>query len=111
MALPRTLTELNNLDLSFITDSWNKDMIRDAMHAIIKTEENLKAREIDVWKYLYNFTPPSGQGFMFCKDDILSLIQTNMEIGHSGTSYGMTMRQIEFIAKYGLDEYKNKFTM
>jgi len=109
MTLPKTIDELNSLDLSFIKDSWRQDMIYDAMRAIIKTEENLKPREIDVWKYLHDYTPPYGQGFMFCQDEIISLIQTNMEIGHSGTSYGNTMRHIEIISKYGLDEYREKY--
>ena len=42
-------------------------------------------------------------------ENLGSLIQTNMEIGHSGTSYGNTMRHIEIISKYGLDEYREKY--
>lgn len=103
LALPKTLTEINDLDLSFMRDRWNQDMIKDGMRAIIMIEE------IDGWKYLHDYSPPEGQGFMFCDDKIVSKIGNKMEVGHSGTSFGWTMRNLEFIAKYGLVEYRKKF--
>lgn len=109
MALPKTLSELNALDLSFMKDSWSADMIRDGMRAVIMSEEGLPSHQKDVWKYLHDYSPPEGKGFMFCDDTVVSRIGTKMEVGHSGTSFGWTMRNLEFIAKNGLDAYREKF--
>jgi len=105
MALPKTFSELSEFDLSFMKDDWSESMIRDGMKAIIKTEDSLK---IDVWKFLSEYSPPEGQGFMFCNNDIVSKIGNYMETGHSGTSYGWTMRNLEFIAKHGINEFRLK---
>ena len=109
LVLPKTLSELKELDLSFMRDSWSADMIRDGMRAVIMTEEELPSHQKDVWKYLHDYSPPAGKGFMFCDDNVVSRIGNKMEIGHSGTSFGWTMRNLEFIAKNGLDEYRKKF--
>jgi len=103
MALPKTLAELSELNLSFIPDDWSECMIRDGMRAIIKTEESMK---IDVWKFLKEYSPPEGEGFMFCDNPIISNIGNNMESGHSGSSFGWTMRNLEFIAKNGINKYR-----
>jgi len=29
--------------------------------------------------------------------------------GHSGASFGITMRELEFIAKHDIEEYKKRF--
>jgi len=108
-SLPKTLSEVNDLDLSFMKDRWNADMIKDGMRAILKIEEELPSNERDIWKYLYNYSPPESEGFMFCDDKIVSKIGNKMEVGHSGTSFGWTMRNLEFIAKNGLREYRKKF--
>lgn len=109
MSLPQTIEELSRLDLSFIQESWSEGMIRDGMRAIIRAKENLKTREIDVWKYLHDYTPPEGQGFMLCDNEIVSKIRNNMETEHSGSSFGWTMRNLEFISKNGLEAYRQRF--
>jgi len=103
MALPKTLAQLSEYDLSFIKDDWEESMIRDGMKAIIKTEESLKT---DVWKFLREYSPPEGYGFMFCDNQIVSKIGSFMESGHSGTSFAWTMRNLEFIAKNGIDKFR-----
>jgi hypothetical protein len=103
MALPKTLSQLSELDLSFMRDDWSESMIRDGMRAIIKTEDSLNT---DVWKFLREYSPPEGQGFMFCGNEIVSKIGSFMESGHSGTSFGWTMRNLEFIAKNGIDQFR-----
>ncbi len=105
MALPKTISEVSEVDLSFMRDDWSESMIRDGMRAIVKTEESVKT---DVWKFLRDYSPPEGQGFMFCDNEIVSKIGTYMESGHSGTTFGWTMRNLEFIAKNGLDRYRLK---
>jgi hypothetical protein len=47
------------------------------------------------------------KGFMFADPQpILDEIGTKMCAGHSGASYGRTMRSLQFIAKYGVREYR-----
>lgn len=109
MALPRTIPEVDNLDLSYMEDDWNESMIRDGLRAIVRTNETLKVREIDLWDYLAKFSPPENRGFMFCDDEIVSLIGREMEVGHSGSSYGWTMRQLELITKQGLSAHRGMY--
>lgn len=113
---PLTLADANALDLSYMNDSWATDNLRDGLRAVIRANAlpNIKSREINVWKYLSEYSPPSDHGFMFSAgdSDIVTLVQDQMEIGHSGGSMGWTMRNIEFIAKNGLpahrEMYRNK---
>ena len=44
-------------------------------------------------------------GFMFTRDADFHLIGTKMTVGHSGSSYAWTMRQLQYIAKNGFDAY------
>jgi len=107
--LPRTINELDNLDLSYINDNWNKNMIRDGMQAIIRTQENLKNQELDIWKYLHDYSTDGGKGFMFSNNEIVNLIVNNMETSHSGSSLGFTMSQLEFIAKFGIESFRQSY--
>lgn len=107
---PLTFDAVRDCDLSYFNDKWSEDMVRDGMRAILRANEvaSIKTREINVWKYLSQYSPPDGRGFMFSggSDDIVSQVQYHMETGHSGCSMGWTMRHIEFIAKNGLPEHR-----
>jgi hypothetical protein len=50
-----------------------------------------------------------GESFMFSKDAMIGKISKNMvELGydgHSGSSYGWTMRWMEYLAKNGKDAF------
>jgi hypothetical protein len=80
---------------------WDKQMIQSAFEAV----ENVEGG----WEFLRTYTPPADQGFMFSLptgkrleiDEAIS----NRYPGHSGASYGCTMRTIEFIAKQGWNAY------
>ena len=109
MTYPRTLLDVNNLDLSYMGETWSEDMVRDGMRAIIRVNDKLKVREIDVWDYLSKYSPPDNTGFMFSNDEIVSLIVNEMEVGHSGTTMGWTMRQLELITKSGLSVHRSKY--
>ena len=82
------------------------------MRAILRVGElpEVKAKEINVWKYLSEYNPPASHGFMFSygDDSIVTLVGNHMETGHSGCSMGWTMRNIEFIAKNGLPAHKTR---
>lgn len=61
------------------------------------------------WEFLKTYTPPDGEGFMFSpsvgkRKEIDTEIEKRYS-GHSGASYGQTMRTLEFIAKRGWDTF------
>jgi hypothetical protein len=73
-------------------------MLKDAWDAIEKTNG---------WEFLKNHNPRS-----FMMDDPpekLKEINRIMKYGHSGASYGWTMRHMEAIAKEGWAAYAAKF--
>jgi hypothetical protein len=110
---PLTLDAVRDCDLSYFNDDHSADMVRDGMRAILRAGESpeVKSKEINVWKYLSEYSPPSSRGFQFSggDDNIVSLVQDQMETGHSGASMGWTMRNIEFIAKNGLPAHREMF--
>ena len=70
---------------------------------------------LELWNWLRNFTPKEGNGFMFTQG-VPELDRLNEEMykdpvssGHSGSSYGITMRNMEYIAKNGYHAFKTKF--
>ena len=113
MYWPLTVRSVIECDLSYFNDKWSEDMIRDGMRAILRAGKlpQVKSKEINVWKYLSEYSPPDGRGFQFSAgdDDIVSLVQYQMKVGHSGASMGWTMRNIEFIAKNGLPAHRELF--
>ena len=110
---PLTFDAVRDCDLSYFNDDHSADMLRDAMRAILRAGElpEIKATEINVWKYLSEYSPPSQYGFQFSAgtDVIVTLVQNQMKVGHSGGSMGWTMRNIEFIAKNGLPAHRELF--
>lgn len=110
---PLTFDAVRDCDLSYLNDNHSADMIRDGMRSIIRAGQlpEVRDKEISVWTYLSKYSPPSDRGFMFSggDDNIITLVQNNMETGHSGCSMGWTMRNIEFIAKNGLPAHRARF--
>lgn len=109
---PRSLQEVAALDLSFLNDSWAADMLRDAMNAVVLSQENPKIieRGIDAWTYLSTYDPPQGQGFMFSSGDlVVDSVRNNMQVGHSGNSMAYTLRHLQLLAKIGFPEYRNGY--
>lgn len=77
-------------------------MLEDAFAAMGRVEGS--------WNYLARpDIPDETTGFMFTRDPMVTRISNEVDkngtIGHSGSSYGWTMRQIEYIAKNGWDAY------
>jgi RING-type zinc-finger len=60
------------------------------------------------WEYLHDFVVDESVGFMNCKDakirEIMNKIAKDYD-NHTGFTMGYTMRQMHFIAKYGLHKY------
>jgi hypothetical protein len=47
---------------------------------------------------------------MFSRGDtVVESVQYNMQVGHSGGSMAMTMRQLQLLAKIGLPEYRDAY--
>ena len=96
MSLP-TFGDFNGLNLP----KWQRGMIESGFKAIQSVDGG--------WEYLKTYDPPADQGFMF-SEPIGLRKQIDAEIekrygGHSGASYGMTMRVLERIAKEGWDTW------
>ena len=110
---PHSLQEVAAIDLSFMKDDWIQGMIRDAMNAVVLAQDNpqILEKEINVWDYLSTYEPPSGEGFMFSRGDlVVESVRHNMQVGHSGFSMAMTMRQLQLLAKIGLPKYREGYT-
>lgn len=110
---PLTLDAVQACDLSYMNDKWSEDMIRDGMRSIVRTGQlpQVGTDAKSVWTYLSQYSPPADRGFMFSYGDdrIVTLVGDNMETGHSGSSMGWTMRNIEFIAKNGVPGHREMF--
>lgn len=80
-----------------IYDNNNRIMLKNAHQAITNAE---------AWDWIRNF---QGQSFMFSDDPMIGEISKNMVSlgydGHSGSSYGWTMRCMEHLAKNGKDAF------
>lgn len=82
---------------------WDREMIESAFQAVESVEGG--------WDFLKTYDPGNG-GFMFStpppKMAEIDNAVNNLYGGHSGASYGMTMRVIQYIAKYGWDTYADE---
>ena len=79
------------------TDNHSRVMLENAYQAISLTE---------MWDYMKK----DIDSFMFSSDKEIGIISKKMEElgygGHSGASFGITMRNMQFIALHGLEEHK-----
>ena len=89
-------------DFSFIRDKSSRQYVEDVYQATTKAE---------AWD-LMKEEPEAGKGYMFTSDPRYKLIQDKMEYygDHSGSSYGWTMRQAQFIAQKGWNAYVEAWT-
>ena len=89
---------------SFLKCPSTISMYKDAHQAISRCE---------LWDWLSRFDPGDG-GFMYGdKPPELERINAMIHsgpIGHSGSSYGTTMRNMQYIAKHGYDRYREEVT-
>jgi len=58
-AFPRTEADVDGLDMSFIKDAWNAEMLRDAIRAVVRVERSpdMLEKEYDVWKFISTYDP------------------------------------------------------
>ena len=66
--------------------------------------------QLELWSFMRNF---SGESFIFSSAPEVSRISAKIaELGyhgHSGASFGFTMRAMEYIAKNGIDRYQEEY--
>ena len=92
-------------DFSFMEDIYARNMIQDALQAVIRVPGGMDEMKKD----------PGSRGFMFSTaSDIRKRIDEELsktETGglHSGASYGWTMRQVQSIARLGWDSYVSQY--
>lgn len=90
-----------SFDTSFIIDINKKRMLDSAIQAVNNLELWIWLREVNM------------ESFMISDDPNVILIYNEIEkigyTGHSGASFGWTMRQIEFIAKNSFDTYRRNY--
>jgi len=94
-----------NSDFDFIEDSHTRSMVSNGSDAVT---------QLELWEWLKSFEPGST-GFMFSDDSNVTRIGNKMESmpnppSHSGSSFALTMRHLQYIAKHGMNEYKKKMT-
>jgi hypothetical protein len=95
-----TLPAFGNFD-GLNLPQWDREMIQSGFEAVSSVEGG--------WDFLRSYQPPSDKGFMFSpptgkRVEIEEAISIRYP-GHSGASYGSTMRVLEFIAKNGWNMY------
>ena len=85
----------------FIRDSWERQMIENGYQTI---------SELELWDWLKTYEP-GEYGFMCSShDNILRISRKMQELpnrsNHSGSSFGHSMRILQYIAKEGLDKFR-----
>ena len=85
-------------NFGFLQIEDNRELLQDAYDAVNAAE---------AFEWLKKDTVPGPSGFMFCRDEMIGKISSNMKLmdRHSGASFGGVMRVMEFIAKNGWEEY------
>lgn len=111
--MSNTATKYAEGDFSFMTDEanypqpTNKSALAFARMDRAMMENAYTAVTAEaLWDWFRNCPPPEEKGYMFWGHENLSLLNKHMDaVGHSGASYGMTLRAIESIAVWGWETY------
>ena len=84
----------------YVDDANDKEMLQNAWTAIT---------QLDLWYYMRRET----DSFMLSRDPEINIITDKMaELGydgHSGSSFGWTMRQMQHIAQHGEDDFMDTY--
>jgi len=94
---------MQSSDFLEIKDESSRFMLENAYNAITLSEG---------WDFLRTFND-NQNGFMFSDNPMTGKIMSKMEelgySGHSGFSFGWTMRNMEFLAKHGKEVFLARF--
>lgn len=68
--------------------------------------------QLELWDFVTNFNEENG--FMFSKSPNVNRIYSKIEElgynGHSGASFGRTLRTMQYIGKHGMDNFRVAYT-
>jgi len=98
-------TYYGNGNFDFVKDMTTREFLQSAHKAITLCK---------LWNWIRIYQPTKDRGFMLGNIQELDKLQEEMwkdpiNDNHSGISYGSTMREMEYIAKNGYENYKNTF--
>jgi len=98
--------DYGNGEFDFVTDRSIREFLKSAHKAISLCE---------LWNWLRIYEPEPNKGFMWSKTPELDRLNQQMwkdpiNVYHSGCSYGLVMREMEYIAKNGYNNYKNTYS-
>jgi hypothetical protein len=95
-----TIIKRGDGKMPYIKDEQSREMLENAWQAINLTEN-------------WDFVAQPTESFQFSQDNRIWIITEKMEqLGyyrHSGFSFGWTMRQMQFLARNGVEKFKNKW--
>lgn len=98
---PSLAPVLKDDKFQYINEPFTRMMVSNAWQAINQT---------DTW----DFIAMDIETFMFPNDNRAKKIIDKMEelgyTGHSGSSFGLTLRHMQFLFKYGEEKFKKVFT-
>jgi hypothetical protein len=102
------LLPTNNIEMApDDPDKWPSYCLQRELIELKKTIDVL-----ELWTWLQVEFPPEGDGFMFWDHENMDLISDKLEElygnEHSGFTWGQSMRNIQFIAKNGFDNWKQE---
>ena len=69
------------------------------------------ATEHKLWEWLGTENPPEDKGYVFWDHPNIKIIENDKEVysdAHSGATCGCSMRNAQYIAKYGFDKWTKK---
>ena len=93
------MSEMSEM-FSFVKNSSERLILTNAYNAVNLTET-------------WDFVSSDIESFMFSDDDRIYKITSMMKElgydGHSGLSFGNTMRSMQYIARNGLDKFKSLY--
>lgn len=65
--------------------------------------------ELNMWTFFKEETPPQDTGYMFWNEPKLERLRNALDSdGHSGANMSICLRNMEYIAKHGWDNYVKK---
>ncbi len=89
-------------DFNTITNSHTREMLKNAYDAV---------NYVEAWSWLKSF---NDESFMTSQSPMIWKITEAMEkhgyTGHSGFSFGFTMRAMEFLAKHGRNNFLAQYS-
>ena len=81
----------------------NYNSLFPAYEATLYADADQAITKAGLWGWLKEFNPRADEGFMFSSHSNIDVISSHMKLAdqHSGASFALTMRTMEYIAKNG----------